>query len=366
MSYLLQTGGINSMTRFPGHPLSQDIILNENQGRSHRMSRRKFIRKVALSVSALTANPILGWGDPSQKTTGPARRTLSLNTDWLFGGKYQAAALQPKFDDTAFARISLPHCVSKLSWQGWQYSDWADVWIYRRHFSLPREHANQRVYLDFDGGMGGTTPVINGHALPEYVGGYLPFHYEITNWLAEKDNVLAVAVDSRLQNTPPEIPARGPAAIDFFQPGGLPRSVALRVVPQVFISDVFAKPVDVLKAGRRVEVTCSIDAAILPSKPMRLKVELFDLGKRIAHVSQTLKIEQPGETELKLTLSDLGNVKLWEVDAPQLYQLVTTLILDETPVHDYQVRIGFREARFELDGFFSQWPAPADLWLVPA
>ena len=55
---------------------------------------------------------------------------------------------------------------------------------------------------------------------------------------------------------------------------------------------------------------------------------------------------------MTLTLSDLGNVALWDVDAPRLYDVVTTLLVDGEPVHDYRVRIGLREARFEVDGFF--------------
>jgi beta-galactosidase len=40
------------------------------------------------------------------------------------------------------------------------------------------------------------------------------------------------------------------------------------------------------------------------------------------------------------------------VERPHLYHLVVTLFLNNKPVHDYQTRVGFREARFELDGFF--------------
>ena len=317
------------------------------------VSRRKFIQNAALGATALATLPILGCrsGTAQAAGRGPTHRTIPLANDWLFGGRFNAAATQPGFDDSAFARVSLPHCVSKLSWHGWQVSDWMDVWIYRRHFSLPPDLAGQRVFLHFDGVMSGATPVINGHALPEYVGGYLPFHYEITSHV-KADNVLAVAVDGRWKNAPPDGSPRGPEAVDFFEPAGIPRPVSVRVVPQIFIADVFAKPVNVLAASRRVEITCTLDAALVPAKPVRVQVELFDAGRRIAGVSETFTIVKTGETELKLALANLENVKLWDVDTPQLYEIVTTLMVDEAPLHDYRTRIGFREARFELDGFF--------------
>jgi hypothetical protein len=53
-----------------------------------------------------------------------------------FGGKLGESALDSNFDDSAFAHITLPHCVTKLSWQNWDHAQWEDVWIYRRHFEM--------------------------------------------------------------------------------------------------------------------------------------------------------------------------------------------------------------------------------------
>ncbi len=285
-------------------------------------------------------------------TRGPARFRFPLDQNWLFGGKFSADALKPKFADAAFSSVTLPHCVSKLSWQGWHPNQWQDIWIYRRHFSRLKEFKNRRVFLDFDGVMNGATPVINGHELPARAGGYLPFHYEITDWLRDGDNVLAVAVDSRWNQVPPEGNPKGSTSVDYLEPGGIVRSVALRAVPQIFISDVFAKPMEVLDPSRRVEVQCTIDASVLPEKPLQIKVEMMDGNVRISSVTQTVNLEKAGETTVGLTLSDLGNVRLWDVDAPQLYQIVATLMVAGESLHEYRTRIGLREARFEVDGFF--------------
>jgi beta-galactosidase len=284
--------------------------------------------------------------------TGPARWQFPLDGDWLFGGKLSGDALKPQFDDTGFAKVTLPHSVAKLSWQDWDPAAWQDVWAYRRHFAAPGEFRNRRVFLQFDGGMAGTSPAINGHALPEHLGAYLPFRYEITDWLTSGDNVLAVAVDSRWKNVPPEGSPKGAPSIDYMEPGGIVRGVQLCAVPQVFISDVFAKPVKVLDSGRQVEVTCSIDAAAAPGKPIRIETELRDGSRVVSRAQRTLQLETAGKTDVALTLSNLGNIALWDIDTPRLYDVVTTLSMDGKPVHDHRVRIGFREARFDVDGFF--------------
>src|ERR1035437_8142262 len=38
--------------------------------------------------------------------------------------------------------------------------------------------------------------------------------------------------------------------------------------------------------------------------------------------------------------------------SPRLYEVIVTLFVDDQPLHDYRTRIGFREARFEVDGFY--------------
>src|SRR5437868_564663 len=93
-------------------------------------SRRDFFQRCTGSM-AMAFSPVLGWG------RGPATRIMPLDRDWLFGGNFQPAAMARHFDDAAFSRITLPHCVTKLSWQNWDPAVWEQVWVYRRHFTLP-------------------------------------------------------------------------------------------------------------------------------------------------------------------------------------------------------------------------------------
>lgn len=320
----------------------------------NRMTRRKFLEGCGATVLASSA-VLESWGAEAHAAahkSGPAQRVFSLDRDWLFGGKLNAVALEPSLDDAAFSPITLPHCVVPLSWQNWDAAAWEGIWFYRRRFSASQEFANRRVFLKFDGVMVTANPSINGTSLPTHQGGYLPFTYELTSLLRKSDNVLDVKVDSRCQNVPPEGSPRGHHAVDYFLPGGIIRGVSLYAVPQVFINDVFAKPVDVLQPTRRVEIACSIDAATAPNVPVHLEVKLMDGARVVSSVRKDLSIDQPGKIDAALTLSGLGAVKLWDVDSPRLYHLVTTLFLGGKPIHDCRTRIGFREAKFTVDGFF--------------
>lgn len=311
------------------------------------ISRRKFLE--GCSTAAFIFAPLLkSWG--AQRAWGPAQLVFPLDADWLFGGRFNPAALDPGFDDSAFSGVSLPHSVAPLSWQNWDPDTWQDVWIYRRHFDIPPQLRGSRLFLHFDRVMSSATPVFNGHNFPPHMGGFLPFEYEITALSQEKNNILAVSVDSRWLPIPPAGSPRGPQAVDYLLPGGITGSVTLRGLPAAFIRDVFAKPVDVLKTSRRLEVTSTLDLGSGPISEISLEAVLHEDSRVIATTSERVSSANAGQP-VTLTLGGLSNITLWDTDNPHLYNLAVTLLIDHSPMHRFQTRVGFREARFEVDGF---------------
>ena len=280
--------------------------------------------------------------------------SLSFNAGWLFGPA-SADSSQPGFDDSAFTPVTLPHTVAPLSWQDWDPSAWEQVWAYRKHFDAPRGTEGMRVFLDFSAAMTQATVTLNGTQVAEHLGGYLPFSAEVTSALRPTGNVLAVRLDSTFNlNVPPDRPAPYPTtSVDYWQPGGIYRDVRLRSVPQVFLADVFAKPVNVLDPeARQVVVQVTADAAAVPAGTTQVAVELLDEAEPIASALIPVVITEAGQVTVTATLSGLGGITLWDTDHPKLYHVTATLLADSVPMHHYRVRTGFREATFTLDGFY--------------
>jgi beta-galactosidase len=261
-----------------------------------------------------------------------AQQRTPLDGPWLFSG--------PGVPETP---VTLPHCVAELGWQDWDPAAWQKVWTYRKRFTVPAEYRGLRVFLKFDGVMVGATPTINGHALAEHLGGYLPFEYEITEHLKPGENELSIAVDGHWRNVPPQGSPRGPISVDYLEPAGIWRDISLYAVPNMFLRDVFARPVDVLDPKRRLEAT------VTQAHGLRAKVrtELLDGTRVVAAAEQTTAADT-----VTLTLDTLANLSLWHPDHPRLYDLVTTLSYDGRVQHQRRTRVGFRDARFEVDGFF--------------
>ena len=299
---------------------------------------------------------------------------LDFGGGWLFGVASKGSSL-PGFDDSAFATVTLPHTVAPLSWQNWDPSCWERVWVYRKHFDAPPSPGGMRTFLDFAAAMTRATVTLNGVEVADHLGGYLPFSAEITGQLRPHGNVLAVRLDSTFNlNVPPDRPApQVSTSVDFWQPGGIYRDVRLRVVPPVFLADVFAKPVNVLDiAARQVVVEATVDAATVPANTapantglantgpantgpagsVQVAVDLLDGARTIASARVPVVITGAGQVTVTATLSGLGDITLWDIDHPKLYHVVATLLVGGSRPHDFRVRTGFREATFSLDGFY--------------
>jgi beta-galactosidase len=298
---------------------------------------------------------------------GPDARRFAFNADWLFGGAVAdppppdhpddtaaAAAADPSLDDSHFEPITLPHTVVPLSWNQWDNVAWEKVWSYRKHFDLP-EDLSGRTFLDFEAANVTATVTVNGTRIGRHFGGYLPFSFEITDVVAATGNIVAVLVDSRFDlNVPPNIPAPVHAEeVDFWQPGGIHGSVTLRIEPTLFIADVAATVRSALEpAARRVEIVAHVDAGVATTGGV-LDVSIIDASGVVTASATTAVPELPaGTAEIALVVDGLEEVELWDVDAPHLYGVVTALRSADGSVHEHRTRIGFREARFELDGFF--------------
>lgn len=314
-----------------------------------RINRRSFIKTGSIGLGGLAVAHQLGLDSYAQGSTDSLRRIFPLNHRWLYSERVAPGATRPEFDDSRFARVTIPHTNKMLPWHGFDDKDFQFVSLYRRHFKLPAElQRGRRVFVDFGGVMTAAVVTINGQRLGEYRGGYTSFSFELTPHLNPKgDNVLAVEVDSTERK---DIPPFG-GDIDYLTFGGIYRDVALRVVPDTFIENVFAKPVNVLSgAERRVDVRCYLNhEGGAGAVPRKLMVELHDGDTVIA--TQSRELPAGRALHYDIALNNLGAIELWDVERPKIYQVRVRLLEGSRLIDHYDVRLGFREARFTPDGF---------------
>lgn len=307
------------------------------------MDRRDFIKVTSGLIAGAAALPA------AAQNTAPGRIVYPINRNWRFTRTPSDAARAPRFDDSAFERVTIPHANIRLPWHGFDEKDFAFVSLYRRRFKLPAGLKGRHVFVDFEGAMTASTVFINGVRLGEYKGGFTPFSFELTphiDW--DGDNVLAVELDSTERADIPPFGER----IDYLTFGGIYREVSLRVVASSFLENIFAVPKDVLTRPS-VDVTCFVQHLAAAKAPMRLDVTLLDGDKVIARAGKAVDASTASADPVphRITLANLPKVTLWDLDHPRLYTVQVKLTAQDQIIDQDNRRIGFRQARFTDRGF---------------
>jgi beta-galactosidase len=264
--------------------------------------------------------------------------------------------------------VVLPHSNLHAPWHSFDDKDYEFVSTYRRRFRLPASAQGRRVFVDFEGAMTASTVWINGVSLGEYKGGYTPFSFELTPHLHfDGENVLCVQLDSSERA---DIPPFG-YEIDYMTFGGIYREVALRIVPETWIDNVFARPRDVLTPSPALDVDCFLAGTL--QGPLVVEAELRDGEKVVARGRQAVPegaatedaaatgpIQAPVHASEETTsdaarhtvsLTGLSGITLWDLEQPHLYTVRVRLLRGGEMVDEETRRIGFREATFTDHGF---------------
>jgi beta-galactosidase len=332
------------------------------------MKRRDFLKTTGTLAAAAALPGITGF---AATTEASGRTILPINRNWRFHPDKAEGAESPSFDDSHFERVILPHTNIMLPWHSFDDKDYEFVSTYRRRFKYPEAARGRRVFVDFEGAMTASTVWINGVSLGEYKGGFTPFSFELTPHLNQTgENILTVQLDSTERA---DIPPFG-YEIDYMTFGGIYREVSLRIVPELYIDNIFARTQNVLTATPTVDVDCFLAGASAQGSHLTLEAELRDGDRVLARASQAIEHSAASDpnatmdpttaapvhasTQTKddparhtLTLTKLGEIKLWDHDHPQLYTVHVRLLRNGAPLDADSRRIGFREATFTDHGF---------------
>jgi beta-glucuronidase len=190
------------------------------------------------------------------------------------------------------------------------------VW-YKKSFDYHKTD-NTRIFLRFGAVNYLANVYFNGEKLGIHEGGFTPFSFEITHLIKEKDNFVIVKADNkRCAECVPTLNT------DWWNYGGLTRSVAIVETPATFISDYCFQ----LQKGSRSEIEGWIK--LQGSKP-RQQI-LIEIPQIKIHKHYT------ADSNGYVHLSFPASLKLWTPEHPMLYDIKLTSATDT--VTD---RIGFR------------------------
>ena len=140
-------------------------------------------------------------------TTIQARQRQNFDADWLFILADSAQMSEVNYNDASWRRLNVPHdwaiegdfYAGNPSGAGGGALPGGIGW-YRKHFFIEHGTLNMdylaQFYLEFDGVYMNSTVYVNGQKVGYRPYGYSSFEYDITPYVHEGENVVAVRVDN--------------------------------------------------------------------------------------------------------------------------------------------------------------------------
>lgn len=294
----------------------------------------------------------------------------SLNGTWRFHFAPTPAERPlkfylPDFDDANFGTIQVPGHIELAGYSQIQYINTLYPWegkIYRRppytlnqdqlepglfsdasdnsvgsylkKFDLDDSFKNHRVIIQFQGVEEALYVWLNGHFIGYAEDSFTPSEFDLTPYVQERDNLLAVRVYKR--STAAFIEDQ-----DMYRFSGIFRDVNLLALPDAHIVDLDLKP----------EVKADFKSGVLTAKATvsgtnaTLELSVTDQNQQLL-ATQT----QTGTGKVSFKKIAFDNLKLWSPTSPTLYQLLIKVYDEQQQLLEVvPYQFGFRKVELRED-----------------
>ncbi len=289
----------------------------------------------------------------AEADTGESGFILSLNGLWKFAYAPNAESAirgfeamdydcRPWADIRVPAHIQLegydiPHYVNiQYPWDGHEEiapgqipTEFNPVASYVKYFALPETlRIEQNLHISFQGVESAFALWLNGRYVGYGTDSFTPSEFELTPYLQEGENKLAVRVYKWASGSWLEDQ-------DFFRFSGIFRDVYLYAVPKAHAWDL---KIETQLAGDFKSADLSL--TLKTQGTGRVTAVLFDDGVEVASMEAELR------EDMRMTLP-VSNPRLWSAEQPNLYRLTLTLFDEAGEIQEVIAeQAGFR--KFEL------------------
>ena len=213
-------------------------------------------------------------------------------------------------------------------------AEYNPVGSYIKKFDLDQQLCGKRIRICFEGVEEAMYVWLNGQFVGYAEDSFTPSEFDLTPFIKEKENVLAVQVHK--MSTAAFLEDQ-----DFFRFFGIFRNVTLKAVPDVHMEDVWFQPV-LNKNNKSGKITVIMKVSTQKEQKVNARFILRDReGVKLVEASTLL---EKNNGELIGTIeTNVENIKLWDNHNPYLYHAyveLTTLNNELLEVIPYD--IGFR------------------------
>ncbi|MBU3112914.1 glycoside hydrolase family 2 TIM barrel-domain containing protein [Clostridium lacusfryxellense] len=291
-----------------------------------------------------------------EETTGAMSLRQSLNGNWKFSFAINPSSrvkefYKPEFDCHCFRDIKVPAHIQLQGYDKPQYintmypfdghseikppeisEEYNPVGSYVKYFNIDENIKEGPIYISFQGVENAFYLWLNGEFIGYSEDSFTPSEFDLTSYIKEGENKLAVEVYKRSTGSWLEDQ-------DFWRFSGIFRDVYLYSIPKTHIEDLFVKT-DIDKSYKNAVL--KLELKIKGETNFTIDLELVD--KNGTCVSKSIGNSLESKMYLEL---NVNNVELWSAENPCLYTLLAVIRgIDEKVVEIVPQKVGFRS--FEM------------------
>lgn len=208
------------------------------------------------------------------------------------------------------------------------------VGSYIKYFDLDKSMCGKRIHICFEGVEEAMYLWLNGQFIGYAVDSFTPSEFDLTPYIKEKGNVLAVQVHK--MSTAAFLEDQ-----DFFRFFGIFRNVTLKAIPDVHLEDVWFRPV-LNQDNESGSVSVSMKVSATDSQNVTAGFILKDREENIL-VEKSLQLNKENNHLEGTICVDLESVKLWDNHNPYLYHAYVELKAEDGSLAEViPYDIGFR------------------------
>ena len=208
------------------------------------------------------------------------------------------------------------------------------VGSYIKYFDLDKNMCGKRIHICFEGVEEAMYLWLNGQFIGYAEDSFTPSEFDLTPYINEKGNVLAVQVHK--MSTAAFLEDQ-----DFFRFFGIFRNVTLKAIPDVHLEDVWFKPV-LNQDNESGSVSVCMKVSASDSQSVTAGFILKDREENIL-VEKSLQLNKENDHLEGTICVDLENVRLWDNHNPYLYHAYVELKAEDGSLAEViPYDIGFR------------------------
>ena len=208
------------------------------------------------------------------------------------------------------------------------------VGSYIKYFDLDKNMCGKRIHICFEGVEEAMYLWLNGQFIGYAEDSFTPSEFDLTPYIREKGNVLAVQVHK--MSTAAFLEDQ-----DFFRFFGIFRNVTLKAIPDVHLEDVWFKPV-LNRDNVSGSLTVNMKVSALDGQNVTAGFILKDREENVL-VEKSIQLNKDNDYLEGTICVDLENVKLWDNHNPYLYHAYVELKAEDGSLAEViPYDIGFR------------------------